>query len=253
MYNVLLVDDEAIALDLMRETIDWEKLGLCVKDTAVNGYQAYNKVVVGDFDIIVSDIKMPIMTGLEMAKKIRELNKRVEIIFISSYEEFEYAKRAIDLGAISYTLKPVDNNELIEKLKIAVQRLKHTVPVEPAPPPVEEHTEKDMKSLLIVEEIKEYIETHLTEKINLKSIAEHFFYSPNYVGQLFKKETGMFVNDYVTYVKMQKAAQLLKVPQNHISDVAFQLGYNNIAYFTKLFKDFHGFTPKAYRNRENRR
>lgn len=246
MYNVLLVEDEAYAIDLLLETVDWEKLGLCIKETALNGYQGYNKFVMGDFDLVITDIKMPIMNGIEMIQKIRDIDKDVELILISSYEEFEYAKKAIDANVAGYIVKPLDDDELIGTLKKVVEKLKNKAKEEEKR---EEAAETADDGNLLVREIKNYIDLNISKKITIKDVASHFVYSPNYVGKLFKAKTGTSINEYITYVKMNKAVRMLKVMHNQIADIAYGLGYDDVAYFTKKFKDYFKITPTAYRNR----
>lgn len=246
----MIVDDEAYALDLLLESIDWASLGLCVTQTALNGYQGYNKFIVQPVDIIISDIRMPIMSGIEMAEKIRSTGKDVQIIFVSSYEEFEYAKKAIDIDVVGYVLKPVDDAYLIRTLQQAGQRIEQKKRLREhdfgAGAEVTNVPDGDAQ---IIEDVKRYIRDNVKERLVLREVAEHFMYSANYLGKLFKKETGLYFNDFVTRAKMERAKQLLRVPQNHIGDVAQMLGYGQMAYFTKQFKDYCGMTPKAYQNR----
>lgn len=115
--NILLVDDEAIDLEwLRRRVISNELLALQVVGTAKNGFTALEIMEQERIDIILSDIRMPIMSGMEFARKAKEINPLVHIIFISGHQDFSYAKEAIQLNAEGYLLKPVDDDELNEML-----------------------------------------------------------------------------------------------------------------------------------------
>ena len=123
MYNMLICDDEPYVLDLLRENIDWKRYGVRVGGTALNGQLGLNAFQMERFDIVLADIKMPLMSGVEMAKRMRETDRRVQIIFLTSLGEFEYAQSAVNIGACGYILKPFRNEELISAVQTAVARL----------------------------------------------------------------------------------------------------------------------------------
>ncbi|WP_106766572.1 response regulator [Paenibacillus faecalis] len=116
MYKVLLADDEILDLEGMKRFIPWESLGMSVVDSVNNGFAAYEVLEKEDIDILVTDIRMPNMTGLELAQKAIEIQEDIRVIFVSGYEDFGYVKQAIALNACSYVLKPMDDQELIEAL-----------------------------------------------------------------------------------------------------------------------------------------
>ncbi|WP_379128380.1 response regulator [Paenibacillus sp. sgz500958] len=115
--NVLLVDDEAVDLEwLRRRVVGNVQVILNDVGTAASGFQALKVMEQKRIDLILSDIRMPIMTGMEFARKAKEINPQVHIIFISGHSDFSYAKEAIELSASGYLLKPVDDDELNEML-----------------------------------------------------------------------------------------------------------------------------------------
>ncbi|MGL4875361.1 MAG: response regulator [Clostridium sp.] len=117
MKNVMIIDDEKLIRDGLKVLIDWESLGLFVKEEASNGVEALEKLKGNDIQVIVSDINMPNMTGLEFIEKLREINKDIKIVILSGYDHFSYAKKAICHGVSDYLLKPIDEEELYEVLK----------------------------------------------------------------------------------------------------------------------------------------
>ena len=122
-YKVLLVDDNAMSIEALRTTISWEKLGLKVVGYGDNGRLGMELIQKLHPDVIVTDIYMPEMDGLDMIEECQEYVKDARIIFITGFDKFQYASRAIKLSAFDFILKPVDNRELEESLKRAVASL----------------------------------------------------------------------------------------------------------------------------------
>ena len=116
MYKVLLADDEILDLEGMKRFIPWESLGMSVVDSVNNGFAACEVLETQHIDILVTDIRMPNMTGLELAQKALAAQENIRIIFVSGYQDFGYVKQAIALNAISYVLKPMDDKELVDAL-----------------------------------------------------------------------------------------------------------------------------------------
>lgn len=245
MYRMLICDDENYILEMLENNIKWNGMKIEVSDTAINGQIGFNKFNTGRFDIVLTDIRMPVMSGIEMARKIRQMDKNVQIIFLTSYEEFEYAKSAIEVNACGYVLKPFDENDLLGAVRVAVERLDHMAKI-----PKDEKEEGGAAGEVnfIVNNVNKYIKDNIRKKITMKDVSEFLGYSPNYIGQIYKKNTGMYVTDYIIKVKMEYAKNLLKIPQNQVGMIADMLGYSDQAYFIKQFKEYYGVTPKIFRD-----
>lgn len=123
MYKVLVVDDEYLARVGIKETIDWDAHGITIVDTAVNGKDALDKIERYKPDIIISDIKMPVMDGTQLVASLYERNYDGIIIMLSGYNDFEYAKATLEKGVFKYLLKPVDNDELVSVVLQAAEKL----------------------------------------------------------------------------------------------------------------------------------
>lgn len=117
MYKIMLVDDEAEVRESILLQIPWEDLGFEVVADAENGEDALEKMAIYEPDVIITDIQMPFMTGLEFIEKVREEYPGKEIVIFSGFGEFEYARQAIRLGVKEYILKPVDKEEMMTILK----------------------------------------------------------------------------------------------------------------------------------------
>nr|WP_308116264.1 helix-turn-helix domain-containing protein [Paenibacillus lautus] len=123
---MLLADDEILDLEGMRSFIPWESLGMTVVDSVNNGFAAWEVLQREDIDILVTDVRMPNMTGIELAQKALKIHDELQVIFVSGYQDFSYVKQAIALNACNYVLKPMEDQELIEeltKVRIELDRL----------------------------------------------------------------------------------------------------------------------------------
>ncbi|MGH4125057.1 MAG: response regulator [Clostridium sp.] len=116
MYKVMLVDDEKLILQGLLSIIEWDKLGLEVTQTADNVISAIEMFEKNPVNIIITDINMPKVTGLELIKKIRSIDEQVKFIILSGYDEFSYAKTAMEYGVENYILKPINEDELEQAL-----------------------------------------------------------------------------------------------------------------------------------------
>ncbi|MEC0368848.1 response regulator [Paenibacillus chibensis] len=125
MYNVLLADDEVLDLRGMERFIPWDGLGMNVASVVSSGFAALDYIRQHRVDILITDIRMPIMSGLELSREALQLLPQLKIIFVSGYEDFHYAKQAMELSAQSYVLKPVQDEEMIEVLHKVKRQLDH--------------------------------------------------------------------------------------------------------------------------------
>lgn len=116
-YKVILVDDEEEVIDAIKSRILWEQLGLQIVGSATNGVKALELVEKLQPDIVITDIKMPYMDGLELSRRLNDEYKNVHIIIFTGFDEFDYAKEAVHLEIDEYMLKPINAVELSECLK----------------------------------------------------------------------------------------------------------------------------------------
>lgn len=121
MFNLLIVDDEPVIVDGLA-LLDWEELGVNKVYKATSGKRAISVMKENRIDIVITDIRMPDMTGLELIESVNDETLRKYII-LSGYAEFEYAKQAIQLSVCKYLLKPVSDNEVMEAVSDAIQSL----------------------------------------------------------------------------------------------------------------------------------
>lgn len=127
MYKVLLVDDEVLILNGLKNLIQWDELEMVIEDTALNGEEAYEKFINNPVDIVITDITMPKLNGLQLIRKIKEINSETKFIILSGYDDFNYAKEGISLGIENYILKPINEEELEATLDNTIKKLESSI------------------------------------------------------------------------------------------------------------------------------
>ena len=238
MYRVLLVDDENNVCLGLKHLIDWEQFNFQVAGIAFNGQQALQMHAAAPFDLIITDIKMPVVDGLELIKILSEQKDPCKIIIVSAYGEFEYAQLAMRYGIKFYLLKPVDEIVLCEYLtQIANEIL------------CENRTQNILDegaNVDTIDQILEYIKTNYREPLTLSSLAKRYNFNPAYLGRMIKRKTGVKFNTFLNQYRIVIAKEFLIEGKRSINEIAEIVGYNDINYFCKCFKEFNGMTPKEY-------
>lgn len=238
--NIVIVDDEPKIRNGLEKLLDsrgsWQVSGAF--ETAPEALEFLNQNPV---DIIITDIRMPGQSGLDLIQQIRERNRDIKIIILSGYSEFSYAQRAIQLGVMRYLTKPTSPKALFEVLEEAEKELKQTQSSQ------DRSMDTDQSNFIIQQAIT-YIEQHYAEKITLRAISDELYISPNYLCRLFKQQTGKSLMEYVNHYRMQMAKVYLKDIQYKVNQVAEMVGYNDTRYFSSNFKKITGMTPMEFRN-----
>lgn len=127
MFNVQIVDDEPIVRTGLKKLIPWEKYGFKVVCEAQNGVEALEQLDKYKIDVSITDIEMPVMNGIDFIKKVSNMKTKPVIVILTAYEEFQYAKTAIDYGVMGYILKPIVENQICETLEHIKKSLAITV------------------------------------------------------------------------------------------------------------------------------
>jgi len=264
MYSIMIVDDEKIILDTLTHSIDWHAMGLYVLGTAGNGQEAVEKAGQLRPDVILTDVRMPIMNGLEMARRVKESQPEIEVVFVSGYDEFDYVKAAIALEAADYLLKPVERDELaavmarVKRRHDARRSAAAAAGGAAAAPaaaaaaavriPDEAAYEGNPLNLKRAREIAAIIgECFADESFTVEDAAARLYLTPNYVRSIFKEVTGETFLECVTRLRMERAAELLPDTALKVHEVAAMVGYRNVSHFCSLFARFKGRTPNEYR------
>lgn len=360
MFKVMIVDDMEIMRSQIKRLHIWgEETGFVIVDEAEDGEEALKKLEKEDIDLLITDIKMPIINGIELLKEVKEKNLAHCTIFLSDHSEFAFAKKGLQYDVFDYLIKPVNKEELLDLLKRVklyieekektekklkeleyklieekdiyyskqqidsiidlifegkeegINRLstliddifkllddnftKTNIVVEKVYYEIlykikENHKWisyfidlkymdidirnfnyiKDLKDEIIekiskllnlvnkyiltsedlelIKEISEYVVNNIEEDISIGKIAERFFLSKNYVGDLFKQETGINIGEYIINIKMERAKRLILEDKLKTYEIAEKLNYRNVEYFSKTFKRYTGFSPGKFKD-----
>ncbi|MFC5404092.1 response regulator transcription factor [Cohnella soli] len=240
MYSVVLVDDNPIITEALVCSIGWHRFGFEVARIFDDGEEALEYIVEHEPDVVITDIRMPKMDGIELARRLKQLNLSVHVIVLSAYSDFSYAQSLIRYGGYGYLLKPLDEEELETMLGELARKL--------SPPNDESMANPPELSETIVERAKAYAKQHLHEPISLDDVAEGIHLSKNYFCNVFKAETGLTFWDYLTQIRIEKAKELLQTDMKTY-EIAYTVGYENASYLSKVFKKAHGITPSEYRKK----
>lgn len=351
MYKVLIVDDDKVSRYILKRYEKWNEFNFSIEDEACDGKEALKKLALSKVKLVITDIRMPGMNGIEFLSEIKKLKYNVCVILLSTYSDFEYAKQGIRLGAFDYITKPVSNEMLDEALKRAQAYLDKNA-IEEEKKSLETNVtlyysknsfnkllslitsgnyaaiseaeklfedicyrtnQKLLKVELVfnnlflklqekifktwpwlkffrniivdevilpsesiekiksrfIEKIKsmvelvrkfelhqtdslirstcEYILQHIEEKISLEKISLEVHASKDYIGKLFKQATSYNLKQYIINVKMEHAKYLIKLGCYKNYEICEKLGYKNVDYFCKLFKNYTGYTPIEFR------
>lgn len=244
MYSVVLVDDERLIVKGLSSVVPWEEMGCRVAGTAYDGAGGLKLIREIRPDIVLTDIRMPNMDGLTMLAALRSEYPRMQMSVLTAYRDFDYARRAINLGVCRYLLKPSDMDELEEAVRVMVSRL-DAQPKEDAPATDTEEAAGNF----IVQAALSYMRAHCADgHISLGDVADHVYVSQWHLSKLLNRETGQSFFDLLGGMRIDLAKRLLSDPARRIHEVAEAVGYLDVAHFSKSFKKHVGCTPGEYRN-----
>ncbi|MBR4183714.1 MAG: response regulator [Lachnospiraceae bacterium] len=240
MLRVFLAEDEFVVREGIKKNIDWEAHGCEFCGEAADGETALERVSELKPDLIISDIRMPFMDGLTFCSRAKELFPDIRIILLTGYEEFEYARKAIDIGVERYLTKPISREELSSVLDDIAAKYR-----------VNSDTVSSEQYREVIYSVFEYVEKHYSEEdLTLARIADHIGLSPNHLSAVFKEETGQSFTKYLTDHRIKLAKKLLDTSKKRSSEIAYLVGYPDPHYFSSVFKKQTGMTPSQYRDRK---
>lgn len=258
MYRILVADDEPIERMVVTKKLQKFFPGQLEIFQAVNGREAVEVFRRENCDIALLDIEMPGMNGLEAAELIRGENRQCSIVFLTAFDEFSYAKRAISVRALDYLLKPADDTELQtvmeEAMQLAGRRMEGLSeewagkPKDSGGQETEEGENPEITRISVAaERIRSYIDAHYQEDVSLQELAGMMEYSDAYFCKIFKQCFDKSFVMYLSEYRVKKAKELLEDTMVNIKDVSSRVGYRDSNYFAKVFKRMTGNTPSEYR------
>ncbi len=241
-----MAEDEHLIRNNLIKKIKELALGFEVIAAVQNGQAALKYIEESVPDLIITDIRMPLMDGLELLEHVSIDYPYIKKIIISGYDEFEYARQALRMGVFDYLLKPVkieNLSEILNKIKIEleneVESLYKILP----------KAESEYSPVKIIELVEVFIRENYRKNININMIAQKFNYNPSYLSKMFTKQVGENPSSYLIRLRINKAKQLLINDKGlTVKQIGEIVGYTEPAYFSRIFKKYTGQRPSEFRN-----
>ena len=277
MYKVAIVDDEPVIVRGLTKMIPWESYNCRVVGTAGDGQEGMKLIREQKPDILISDICMPRIDGLTMIAGMKSEFGHMQITILTGFRDFDYAQQAIRLGVTRFLLKPSKMDELEEAVRVMIENLEKqgiTGKEDGTDESVGENTSKaegnregeegkekaepsegkegeetdSPASCFIVKNALAYIEENYREKLKLSDVADQIYVSQWHLSKLLNKHTGQNFSEILNTIRIEKAKELLKDPSLRIGDIAEEVGFLDVAHFSRVFKKQAGISANEYRN-----
>lgn len=262
MLKAVVFDDEYIVIEALRTLIDWTGLEVELVGTAGDGITALEVFRQQRPDIVLTDIRMPGMDGLQLIQEIMSEAEDTCCIVFSGFNEFEYVKQAIQLGVIDYLEKPITDASVERSLRKAASRIVSQRETMEIRRKWEESQRELLEKALLdgqalddghtqknsaVERARSYIVQHVNRDLSLQEVADHVGMNAAYLSVLFKEETGETYIKFLTRYRMELAKMLLRKGLK-VNEVSERVGYHTYRHFSEVFKKCTGTTPGQFRD-----
>lgn len=239
MYQLLIAEDEAFVRRGIRSLVDYERLQISQIFEAEDGQAAWEIFQREEIHIVLTDINMPVLDGITLSTLIKEKRPDTHIIFLTGYNEFDYAVSALKMGADDYLLKPASRADIEAILQKVVDKL--TLSKKQA------HIQTLMREAS-TSDIREAIQAQLSDPgLSLKGLAEALGFSPGHLSKRIKDELGQPFQNYLIAERIRQAKLLLLTTAMKNYEIAEAVGFGDINYFSHRFKLETGMTPKQFR------
>lgn len=254
MLKVIIVEDEDFIRKGLVYTIDWLSMDCIVVADAENGREGLEKIIEHQPDVVITDIKMPVMNGIDMLSEALKVVK-FKCLILTSYTEFEYAKRAIELKVSDYLIKPVDEEKLKEIMSKIHQELDSSKEVELVLESTKSISNKFDFNYFIQSDNSENgyvgkaiqkIQESYSEKVSIESIAQELGVSTSYLSRKFKEVTNHSFLDLLNGYRIQQAIKLLNEGVYRVSEVSDMTGFSDYKHFCSVFKRYTTMSPTGF-------
>ena len=243
MLKLFIAEDEEIIRQGLVCTIDWLRFGAKVVGDAPDGLAALEAIRKLKPDVVLTDIKMPRMDGITLAKKLQEDGGGIKVIFLTSYAEFDYAQEAVRLQAADYLLKPVDEVQLADVLKrLAAKRdVGQTEHAGNGKLVCEYHSGNPY-----VRHVLEAVKKGYKGRLRIETLAAEQGVSVSYLSRKIKEETGQTFGSLLAQYRLKRSLELLSAGTWRVYEVAEQTGFGDYKNYCMVFKKYLHTTPKAF-------
>ena len=256
MYRVLIVEDEDIIRKGIAYTMDWMGMGCTIVGEAASGSEGLDKIQELSPDIVLADIMMPVMDGIEMIRTAKEDESipTFKSIILTSYADFDYAKKAIDLDVSAYLMKPVDEQELagaIGKIITELEKERQFEQLSGKKASADETAAlfiKSDKENDYIQQILDFTKEHFSEKISIEAFSEKMGVSASYLSRKFKEATGTSYLDFLNKYRVQQAVKLLETGKYKVYEVSDMTGFTDYQHFNAVFKRYTNVSPSEFMN-----
>lgn len=243
-YNILLVEDEHYLRQSIVRAIDGLDDIYKVTAQASNGNEAIECLEKEDIQIVITDIQMPVMNGLELAKHINNQYPDTLTIILTGYADFEFAQEALRQHAFEYLLKPLDPDILhktLNKAGIKLGKIDTTVQNDFGGYDAREQ----------VDYVVNYIQEHYMDPVDIGELSDELGFTSAYLSKIFKRYTGTTPIKMLTNIRIHNAKKLLSHSNLSIQEIGKQVGYPDQFHFSKTFRKVVGMNPSAFRETSN--
>ena len=258
MLKIVIVEDEDFIRKGLVCTIDWLGMGCVVVADAADGQEGLEKIREFEPDIVITDIRMPKMDGIEMIRQALEY-VAFTCIILTSFEEFEYAKKAIELKVYEYLVKPVDEEKIRRTMEALHNELGRKKEVElmlrntgnlSGRMDMNSFTQYANTDCDCVTRAIQSIQEKYADKISVDLIAEELGISSRYVSRKFKEVTDHSFLDLLNWYRVQQAIKLLKTGRYRVSEISEATGFSDYKHFCTVFKRYTMMSPSTFSNRK---
>lgn len=249
MLKALIADDEFWMLEGLKKVIKRDCPHFTVAAAAKDGVQAMEWLEKESFDLIITDIRMPKMDGLQLLQEMRRRGWNMPVLIVSAYSDFDYAKQAIHYGAFDYILKPINRGEIAA----ALERIRGELAAKGHPQEalLDTTPELPLQGKQVIEEIQRQVQTQYMHDLSIVDMADKMGFNASYLSRLFKQETGKGFVQYLTEYRLDISTRMMQVGGFSMVEIARQVGYSDYKHFRKVFKQYTGMSPSEYQKRSD--
>ena len=253
MIKTIIVEDEEILRKGLLCTVDWLSMDAVVVAACADGQEGLEAIKLHQPDVVIIDIKMPVMDGLTMIETAQQEGFEFLPVVLTSYSDFDYARRSISLKVFDYLLKPVSDDKLVELMQKAAVRIDEQKRSRQAAELVSAGA--DGKSVTLknmqvdnphVKYALQQIESRWKEHLSIEGIASELNISGSYLSRVFKTECGKTFLDFLNGYRIQKAVELLSTKEYRVYEVADMTGFSEYKQFHRVFKEYTSVSPTEF-------